>query len=357
MKQSKQIFSVIILALGWCVISVGCSAVKGQEKAPDNGADKVAENMLLFQRSYGGWPKHFNKKAINYQDNFTPEQIKEIRGLVNENDATIDNQATTKEIRYLLSAYAKDKNPAYLQAAEKGIEYLLKAQYENGGWPQYYPNFKDYHGQVTYNDNAMVNVLNLLKDLTEQQPGFEVVNAALIPKANAAIANGVACILKTQVKVNNKPTAWTAQYDPITLQPADARMFEPAGLSSMESVGIVRFLMRLENPSPQVIAALEHAKDWFISTAIKGYESKIVPDASQPKGVDRVLLPAENKTTWARFYDINTNQPFFSGRDGIKKSKLADIEVERRVGYGWYGEWPQNFLDKQYPKWKTKHGL
>ena len=347
-KQLKKILPLNkSLALIICALLLSNLSVIAQ--------DRQADNMLLFQRSYGGWAKHFNKQIVNYQATYSPQQIKEIRAQVNAEDATIDNKATTKEIRYLLSVYAKHKTPSYLQAAEKGIEYLLKAQYKNGGWPQYYPGVKDYHSQVTYNDHAMVNVLNLLKDLTGKKPTFEVLNATLVAKASAAIEKGIQCILKTQVVVNNKPTAWAAQYDPSTLKPADARKFEPAGLSSMESVGIIQFLMRIENPSTQVVAAIEHAKAWFQTAAIKGYESKIIPDANQPKGVDRILVPAENNTTWARFYDINTNQPFFCGRDGIKKNMLSQIEVERRVGYAWYGEWPQNLLDKQYPKWKLKN--
>ena len=30
----------------------------------------------------------------------------------------------------------------YLNAAKRGIDYLLTAQYANGGWPQYYPDLQ-----------------------------------------------------------------------------------------------------------------------------------------------------------------------------------------------------------------------
>ena len=35
----------------------------------DKSTDPVAENMLLYQRSNGGWPKHFKEKAVDYKRN------------------------------------------------------------------------------------------------------------------------------------------------------------------------------------------------------------------------------------------------------------------------------------------------
>ncbi|HVF97585.1 MAG TPA: pectinesterase family protein, partial [Flavisolibacter sp.] len=61
-------------------------------------------------------------------------------------------------------------------------------------------------------------------------------------------------------------------------------------------------------------------------------------------------------TIWARFYDIETNKPFFTGRDGIKRWDVSHIESERRNGYAWYGTWPQKLLEKDYPVWLKKNG-
>ena len=48
------------------------------------------------------------------------------------------------------------------------------------------------------------------------------------------------------------PTAWCAQYDEVSLLPAKARAFELPSLSGEESVGIVRFLMDTEQPTPAI---------------------------------------------------------------------------------------------------------
>jgi pectinesterase len=71
-------------------------------------------------------------------------------------------------------------------------------------------------------------------------------------------------------------------------------------------------------------------------------------------GKDRVVIDDPNAPPlWARFYEIGMNRPFFCGRDGVKKYRLADIEAERRNGYAWYGNWGQN-VARQYAAWSAK---
>jgi len=170
------------------------------------------------------------------------------------------------------------------------------------------------------------------------------------------VAKGIDCILKTQIRVNGQLTAWCAQYDRTTLQPAKARSYELVSLSGGESVGIVEFLMKVEDPSPAVKEAINRAVAWFNAVRVEGYRYVDIPDATQANGRDRVLQPDSSSVVWARFYDIPTNRPFFSGRDGVKKWNVADIEHERRTGYGWYGTWPKQLLEKEYPEWKRKNG-
>jgi PelA/Pel-15E family pectate lyase len=317
--------------------------------------DPVADNMLLYQRSVGGWPKAVGEVKVDY--NQTLDEAKKA-GVIDDkgrNDATIDNNATNKEIRYLIKAYQKTNNKAYLKAAEQGINYLLKMQHANGGWPQFYPDSSSYRSQITFNDNAMINVLNVLWDVTHHTNGFELVDPSLVKPSEKAIKKGVDCILQTQIKVKGKLTAWCAQYDKKTMQPAKARAFELISLSGSESVGIVAFLMKIENPSPEIIHSVNSAIEWFQAVKIEGFNFVDVKDPSLPNGKDRLLQPDPTNTIWARFYDIDTNKPFFSGRDSNKKWTVAEIEYERRNGYAWYGTWPKNLLEKEYPVWKKAH--
>ncbi len=332
----------------------------GKNEAKDEGAvetkssyDTVAENMLLYQRKNGGWPKHFDKKKVDYKHTLTAEELNELKsGYESSIDATIDNSATTKEIRYLAKAYKRSDDIRFLAAAEKGIGYLLDAQYPNGGWPQYYPDFSSYRSEITYNDNAMVNVLNVLLDVLEKDNDMEVVNSSYAKNCALSVKRGVNCILKTQLKQNKKLAVWCAQYDAKTLKPAKARTYELPSLSGGESVGILRFLMRLP-ADKKIAAAVKGGVEWFKKSKIEGYRFDEIKTA---EGKDMVLVPQPGNVLWARFYDLKTNEPFFTGRDGKPKKTLAEIERERRIGYAWYVHAPEKLIEEEYPKWE-KNGL
>ena len=313
--------------------------------------DSVAERMLVYQREVGGWPKMVGNVKVTYDHPMSVMEIAATRDDAGRNDATIDNHATTREIRYLLQAYGRTRNPAYRAAAEKGIRYLLLMQYPNGGYPQYYPDRSNYRHQITYNDDAMVEALQVLRDVSRKTRELALVDAGLVAPATAAVTRGLNCILKTQYVQRGTLTAWCAQYDENTLQPAKARAFELATLSGMESVNIVRFLMDTENPSPAIKQAVEAAVKWFEKVKLTGYSVQDQPDAKLPKGYDRVLVSQPGAVVWARFYDLQTNRPVYVGRDSQVHTALADIEYERRTGYAYLGTWPEKLLAKDYPRW------
>lgn len=336
----RNVLGILIACIGLSSCATAQNTTNANVKT-----DSIAEKMLVYQLSNGGWPKQLeDKSVVKYEHPLTEALLQKIKA-TSALHATIDNNATSREINALILAYKQTANKAYLAAAEKGIDYLLKAQYANGGWPQYYPDKSSYRAEITYNDNAMINALTIMLNIVYQTNGFEVVNASYLPKAEKALKNGINCVLKTQVLQNGKPVIWAAQYDENTLKPAKARAFEPASLSTGESVGIVRFLMKLKNPSMEVKTAIKNAVDWFESTKIVGYKYGSI--ANNDKG----LVADAQAISWARFYDLNTNKPVFGDRDNSVKASVEEISKERRVGYAWYGTFAQNLLAKEYPKW------
>jgi PelA/Pel-15E family pectate lyase len=226
---------------------------------PTAAQDTTAEKMLAFQRSNGGWPKAVNEVKVDYRHRMSAADLAAARRGASQEDATIDNNATTREITYLVSVFKTTQNPTYRQAAENGIRYLLKMQQPSGGFPQYYPDARFYRAQITYNDNAMVRALGVLKAVAEKKADFALVDPNLVAPAQKAIENGVQCILKTQYVQHGKLTAWGAQHDRTTLLPCKARAFELASLSGDESVGITEFLLSLDQPSPEVRKAVAAA--------------------------------------------------------------------------------------------------
>jgi len=317
--------------------------------------DSVAEKMLVYQLGNGGWPKQLqDKSVVNYDLPLNSALLEKIKA-TQDLHATFDNKATSREIVYLVKAYKKTKNKKYLSAAEKGLDYALLAQYSNGGWPQYYPDKSLYRSEITFNDDAMINVLNILQDISTQSNDFEVVDAKYIPKAKKAVEKGVDCILKTQIKQNGNLGIWAAQYDKDSMQPAKARAFEPASLSTSESVGIVRFLMRFSNPSPEIKTAITAAYKWFSTSKIVGFRFERTTDPVTKKK-DAVLIKDAESMVWARFYDIESNTPIFGDRDNSIKLKLEELSPERRSGYAWYGSFASKFIEKEYPKWLSSTG-
>ena len=318
--------------------------------------DSTAEKMLVFQRGIGGWPKAVGDMKVDYKHPLTAAGRAATLADKGRTDATIDNNATTREIAYLAKASQATNNAAYRQSAETGIRYLLKMQYANGGFPQYYPDFSNYRHQITYNDNAMVRALEVLRDVARQKAPYAGLDAALAPLAEAAVARGIGCMLKTQYVRGGRPTAWCAQYDEKTLQPAKARAFELASLSGDESVDIVRFLMGIEQPSTAEKAAVEGAIEWFQKVKLTNTTVREVADPQTHKVLDRQLVPQPGATVWARFYELNTDRPIFVGRDSQVRYQLADIEVERRAGYLYAGTWPEKLLTKEFPAWQKRVG-
>jgi len=318
------------------------------------GVDSVAERMLVYQRSVGGWPKAVGNEKVKYDHALSAAKAAQTRADAGRIDATIDNDATTREIRYLAKAFKETGNPAYKAGAERGIQYLLKMQYANGGFPQYYPDFSLYRHQITYNDNAMIRVLQILREVAQRKGDLAGVDAALVPQAQKAVDLGISCILKTQYVQHGKLTVWCAQHDEKTLLPAKARAFELASLSGAESVGIVEFLLGIENPSAEVKTAITSAVAWFEAVKMPNVTVKEIADASQTTGRDRIVVPQAGATLWARFYDLETNQPIYVGRDSQPHAALAEIENERRAGYVYASTWPEKLLTKEYPKWQQQ---
>lgn len=314
-------------------------------------AKDIAENVLIYQRNIGGWEKN-----IQMQKTLSAEEKKM---LIDNKDSTkgctTDNGATYQEMVFLSKMYRQVPDERYKKAFLAGLNYILEAQYENGGWPQFYPLKKGYYTHITYNDDSMVHILNVLKEIKDKTDYFSIKpSEETINKVKIAFDKGIDCIIKTQYKQNGVLTSWCAQHDENTLLPAKARAYELPSLSGQESAKIVLLLMDIENPSKEIITAVNSAYVWFEKVKITGLkEERIYNEAG--KVIDKKMIPDPNAPPlWARFMNLEDNTPFFCDRDGIKKATLAEIGAERRNGYGWYTDQPKEVL-KKYSKWKAKY--
>lgn len=306
-------------------------------------AKRIATDILSYQSELGGWPKNTDTVDDVYKGD-----RKDLR-------PTFDNGATTDELRFLARCYNATKEESYQKTFSRGLAYILKAQYPAGGWPQFYPPGKGYARHITFNDGAMVRLLEFVREVNSAET-YAFVPAAERKEAGEAFEKGIACILKCQIKVAGKPTVWCAQHDERDYSPSLARAYELPSFSGSESVGVTKLLMSLDRPSPEVIAAVDGAMAWFESAKLTGIRLDRKPDPKGPKGVDlTVVTDSSAPPLWARFYDLKTGKPMFCDRDGVPKASIAEIGYERRNNYAWYGNWPQSLLEKNYPAWKTRN--
>lgn len=318
----------------------------------------IADNMLLFQKDNGGWPKNYDFFAI-----LTPEQASIVKAGKNQTNTTFDNGSTYTQIAALAIAYHITKVEKYKEGCLKGLDFIIQSQYNNGGWPQYYPIEKNnYSSHITFNDGAMIGIMKLLKDILDGKSQYAFIDSKLRSKFQIAYHKGLDCILKTQINDAGKPTAWCQQYDEVTFQPTWARKFEPPCICNKESSEIVLFLMSINRPDKAIIEAVQNAVVWFDESTI---HNTIVKTIQAPKTqtpyktsvsdkivvIDSTALPI-----WTRYYELKTHRPMFCNRDSKVVYSLAEVERERRDGYGWYNYEPQKVLNK-YPKWQQKWAI
>ena len=315
-------------------------------------AVRIGDNLLLYQRDIGGWDKNIDVAlALGPKERAAIEKEKTDA----EVHSTIDNHSTYTQMRFLARVYTATKDERFAAAFRRGFEYLIKAQYPNGGWPQFYPLRNGYWSHITYNDDAMVGVMEALRAIVNGDPEYAFLTGEERGRAKAAMERGIECILRTQVVQNGKLTVWCAQHDEKTLAPAKARAYEHPSLSGSESAGIVEFLMGIERPSPEVVRAVQSAIAWFEAAKLTGIRVVAKPAPGTPKGVDNtVVQDTSAPPLWARFCELGTNRPIFSGRDSVIRYSMAEIEYERRNGYRWYVDRPAKLLAQDYPQWVAK---
>lgn len=303
-------------------------------------ASTAGRTLISTVRSYqtpsGGWGKH-----IDYAQG--PRQPG--MGYNSESDewayvGTIDNSATVTEMRLLALAAATDTAAA--GAFDRGLSYLLQAQFPGGCWPQVFPLMGSYHDAITNNDDALVNVVRLLRDVSFGRHAF--VRAGRRAQAAVAVDRASNCLVAIQVVVDGARTTWAQQHDPITGVPVIGRSYELPGLAGREGARVMDVLMEDPAPSATVAAAVHAAAAWYRRTAIPNVV--YIADAG-------LVTSQGSGPLWPRVTEINSGRALFANRDGIPLYDYA-LLTDRRSGYAWYSSEPASSLNR-YATWSRVH--
>ena len=308
---------------------------------------KIADNFVAYQNEDGGWSKNIDWMAELPADSVLNTLSDYHRR------STLDNRNTYSQIEYLAQVYTLTKATKYKNAVLDGMEYLLKTQKKNGGWRGWDVD------AITFNDEVTTGVLRLFLHINEGDLNFSWLDDTMRKRIYQAFNKGIDMILRAQYVQNGVKTVWGQQHDNNTLLPTNARTFELASLTAGESCDVVRLLMEIPHPSDEVVESVKAAMAWFERVAITGMrvEKVAIPEdkaANHEYPYDLVVVKDKKAPRiWSRFYEMSDNTPFMCNRDGIKVYKLADVKLERRVGYAWYTYAPEK-LFKLYKEWLKK---
>jgi PelA/Pel-15E family pectate lyase len=315
---------------------------------------EIADNVLLFQRANGGWPKDYDMLAI-----LNADQKQALRDSHAKTDTTFDNHTTHSQIDYLARAFVRLGDAAYRDACLRGFDYLVAQQYPHGGFPQRTPGAKGIAGLITFNDGVMIGCLGVLRAAAERQPHFVWLDEARRARAADAVQRGIACLLRCQIKVGDRLTGWGQQHDPVTFETVGARTFELACIAPGDTAEVVEFLLGLPQPTPEIVRAVDAAVAWLRKVKLTGIRIDRVPApraefVRHSSEYDVVVVPdAKARPLWARMVEVGSDRPIFASRDGIKRYSLAEVDRERRTGSGWYLLGPERVVERAYPKWQA----
>ena len=241
-------------------------------------------------------------------------------------NCSFDDEATSGPTELLLELYMTTLDPKYRTPLIRALDFIVEAQYPNGGWPQRYPlsyeyphdGHEDYTHFYTYNDGIIVNNIHLLLDAYERL-GIE--------KYREAAVRGMDFVIISQLP---PPQAgWGQQYD-MDMKTAPARSYEPASVMPQYTAWNVRELM-----------------NFYTITGDRRY-LKGIPDALD--WLDNSYLPAghapNDNYTHAMFVEMGTNKPIYphvSGT-GIEDGKTW-INYDPKNTMPGYGMWTRVDVD------------
>lgn len=345
---------------------------EGWYASPD--ALRIARNVVSYQVPDGGWSKNIDVAARSRAagERYDADNLDRFGGPGDFDApldpnwnyiATLDNGATWMQIRFLasvtsalLKAHRDAEAAPFRMSVKRGVEYLLKAQYPNGGWPQVWPLQGLYHDAITINDDAMLHAIEILRNVADGAPDYRYLPLRLARRAGPAADRGVECLLKLQIVEHGVKTAWAQQYDALTLEPTSARNYEMPALTSDESTPVMDFFMSLPNPTPDEIAAVKDAATWLKKVEIFGYRygsGNFFADRRSPEGRKLVAVQGAGPI-WARYYQIGTDKPIFGDRDKTIHDDVNELSRERRNGYAWFNTEGVATL-AEYEKWAAAH--
>lgn len=327
-----------------------------------------ADNAITWQiPNVGGWDKDY---ANHIKTPRGDQPYNKKSGWLTKDGGylgTIDNDATYSHMYIIAEAYEISKDQKYKDSFDFALEFLDHLQTEKGGFTQVYPERGNYSDYVTFNDDAMANVMKMLKKMYKAEAPFKsILNDEERQTVKKMFDDGIDYILKSQIIVNGEKSGWCAQHDPETYEARHGREYERASISGSESMGVIELLLE-QTENQKCIDAGMAALRWFDAHKLvdKAFDKNGKVNAET--GKLEYIYTKSGSTIWYRFYDLNgvgffSDRATFTDESGNKVPNeaynacdgyfydVSQISEERRKGYSWMGTWPKNLIEKYLSK-------
>jgi hypothetical protein len=298
--------------------SVGQAYLDAYETAGEqlylDAARDSARALLRGQLRSGGWSYHIEfdpakRQRYGYRD--VPKQKRQ------RQKTTLDDNTTQSAVHFLmrLDKILQFNDQKIHEAVTYALEAMLKAQFPNGGWYQWWDRYpspasvedypvkaagyppewprtwqNDWTGRYFINDNVMMDMIAIMLDAYEIYGNEKYFESAL--KA------GDFLIL---AQMPEPQPGWAQQYDH-NMHPVWDRKFEPPAITGGESQSVLETLMLLYRKTGK--------KKYLVSVprAILYFRKSQLPDGRL-----------------ARFYELKTNKPLYFTKDYHLTYSSADM--------------------------------
>ncbi len=289
----------------------------------------VANALVRVQLPCGGWNYCFDMAgegalkdwyAAMRQYKWPAQEFMHYYG-----NATFDDQASAKACEFILRMYLEKNDPRYKQSLDKAIDFVLAAQYPNGGWPQRFPlsyehpymGFPDYSSFITLNDGAMQSIIEFLINCYDALGDQRLIDP---------IYRGMHCVRSMQYASPN--AGWGLQYTVTDLKLATARPFEPAALAASGTQSGIEMMMKFYTLTgdKRFLEGIPAALTYLESIEV---DDETVALAKRKLGPGDILCPT--------FIDPVTREAFFLKRVGESlwtgSYAKSDIKLGLHQGY------------------------
>jgi hypothetical protein len=269
-----------------------------------DAARDAAEALLRGQLRSGGWFYHIEfdpvkRQRYGYRD--VPERKRQRR------KTTLDDNTTQSAVRFLmrLDKLAQFKDQKIHEAVTYALEAMLRAQFPNGGWSQWWDRYPSPAGAEDYPVKPAGFPENWSRTWPNDWTGCYFINDDVMMDMIATMLDaydiyGSEKFLKSALKAGNflilaqmpdPQPAWAQQYDR-NMHPVWDRKFEPPAITGSESQAVLEALLLL-----------------FKKTEKKKYLAPI------PRAISYFRKSQLPDGRLARFYELKTNKPLYFTKD------------------------------------------